>query len=62
MIGRPCFSWFSLAKAGKPWKNNEKKSLPIPRNRFLEKIPNPFLNDSVIFLNRSGRGWEGTNI
>lgn len=62
MISRPYFPWFSLAKAGKPWKNNEKKPLLIPRNRFLEKIPNPFLNDLVIFLNRSGRGWEEINI
>ena len=49
MISRPYFPWISLAKARKPKKNNEKKPLPIPTNRFLGKFANPIPEQFSVF-------------
>lgn len=61
MISRPYFPWISLAKTEKPKKNNEKKPLPIPTNRFLGKFPSPIPERFRNFLNRFGMG-AGINI
>ena len=49
MISRLYFPWISLAKTGKPKKNNEKKPLPTPINRFLGKFANPIPEQFSVF-------------
>ena len=51
-----------FGKSPKTKEKQREKATPNTGKQILGKFPNPFQNDSVLFLNRSGMGWEEINI